>query len=186
MGRDILQIRTGFRIVRRRLLAHLAHNNMNFQRSSIPSQPCIDPTTYSKSVHKTELSMSAAPTPQPKPQRLLACIRCQQRKVKCERKYPCKHCTRAGVQAECAPASLAPRQRKRRFPERYLLERVRQYEDLLQQHNIPFEPLHSSTGHGAAPPEAGHELSVAEEVAKPSADKAAGGVDIWQAMNHAV
>ena len=37
------------------------------------------------------------------------------------------------------PASQ--RQRKRRFPERALLERVRKYEDLLRQNNIVFETL---------------------------------------------
>jgi len=42
------------------------------------------------------------------------------------------------------PASLAPRQRKRRFPERELLERIRLYEGLLQQNDIKFEPLHVS------------------------------------------
>lgn len=40
------------------------------------------------------------------------------------------------------PATLAPRQRRRHFPERELLERLRKYEDLLQQNNIAFEPLH--------------------------------------------
>ena len=40
------------------------------------------------------------------------------------------------------PATLAPRQRKRRFPERELLQRLRKYEDLLRQNNIQFVPLH--------------------------------------------
>ena len=40
------------------------------------------------------------------------------------------------------PATLATRQRRRRFPERELLERLRRYEDLLRQNNIKFEPLH--------------------------------------------
>jgi hypothetical protein len=36
------------------------------------------------------------------------------------------------------------RQRRRRFPERELLERVREYEELLRRNQIQFEPLHSS------------------------------------------
>jgi hypothetical protein len=41
------------------------------------------------------------------------------------------------------PATLTPRERrKRRFPERELLERLRKYEDLLRQNSIKFEPLH--------------------------------------------
>ncbi|PYI09830.1 fungal-specific transcription factor domain protein [Aspergillus sclerotiicarbonarius CBS 121057] len=76
-----------------------------------------------------------------KPHRVLACVLCQQRKVKCDRKFPCASCVRAG--AQCVP-TLAPRPRRRRFPERELLERLRRYEDLLRQHNIDFEPLHTA------------------------------------------
>ncbi|KAK4246073.1 hypothetical protein C7999DRAFT_42465 [Corynascus novoguineensis] len=47
--------------------------------------------------------------------------------------------------ARCVPAALVPRQRRRRFPERELLERIRQYEALLRQHAIPFQPLHPET-----------------------------------------
>lgn len=40
------------------------------------------------------------------------------------------------------PATLLPRQRRRRFPERELLDRLRRYEDLLRQNSISFDPLH--------------------------------------------
>ena len=79
-----------------------------------------------------------------KPQRVLACLLCQQRKIKCDRKFPCGNCNKTS--AQCVPATLAPRQRRRRFPERELLERLRRYEGLLRENNIDFEPLHSSTG----------------------------------------
>lgn len=72
-------------------------------------------------------------------QRVLACLKCQQRKVKCDRKFPCANCVRH--QVECEPA-LAPRQRRRRFPERELLNRIRRYEEILRQNNLSFEPLH--------------------------------------------
>ncbi len=78
-----------------------------------------------------------------KPQRVLACVICQQRKVKCDRKFPCANCIKS--QAQCVPATLAQRRRRRRFPERMLLERLRKYEDLLRQHNITFEPLHKDS-----------------------------------------
>ncbi|KAK4120294.1 hypothetical protein N657DRAFT_658608 [Parathielavia appendiculata] len=74
------------------------------------------------------------------PKRVLACQLCQQRKVKCDRKFPCSNCVRSN--ARCVPATLVPRQRRRRFPERELLARIRHYEALLQEHHIPFEPLH--------------------------------------------
>ena len=78
-----------------------------------------------------------------KPQRVLACVICQQRKVKCDRKFPCANCIKS--QAQCVPATLAQRRRRRRFSERVLLERLRKYEDLLRQNNITFEPLHKGS-----------------------------------------
>lgn len=83
-----------------------------------------------------------APTPpshRPKPQRVLACVLCQQRKVKCDRKFPCVNCTKSRV--KCVPATLTPRRRRRRLPERELLERLYRYEDLLRHNSIKFEPL---------------------------------------------
>jgi hypothetical protein len=88
----------------------------------------------------------ASPTPEqnttakPHRKRVLACLLCQQRKVKCDRNFPCTNCVRAGTQ--CV-SPLAPRQRRRRFPERELLERLRHYEGLLRQNNIKFESLHT-------------------------------------------
>ena len=75
-----------------------------------------------------------------RPQRILACVLCQQRKIKCDRVFPCANCIRS--QAQCVPAALVRRPRKRRFPERDLLDRLRRYEDLLRQNNVKFEPLH--------------------------------------------
>ena len=79
------------------------------------------------------------PGPAPSSRRVLACVLCQQRKVKCDRRFPCANCTRHG--ATCVPATQ-PRRRRRRFPERELLDRVRHYEDLLRRNNVRFEPLH--------------------------------------------
>ncbi|KAK6854137.1 hypothetical protein PG995_009230 [Apiospora arundinis] len=74
-----------------------------------------------------------------KSQRVLACVLCQQRKVKCDRQFPCSGCAKHGV--KCVPATQT-RRRRRRFPERDLLARLRYYEDLLRQHKIKFDPLH--------------------------------------------
>lgn len=38
-----------------------------------------------------------------------------------------------------------PRQRKRRFPERELLERLRKYEAIMRQNNVKFDALHDGT-----------------------------------------
>jgi hypothetical protein len=90
--------------------------------------------------HSADASSPAAPTT--KPQRVLSCVLCSQRKVKCDRKSPCTNCVKAG--AQCVSAASVPRQRRRRFPERELLDRLRLYEDLLRKHKIPFQPLHAS------------------------------------------
>jgi Fungal Zn(2)-Cys(6) binuclear cluster domain len=102
-----------------------------------------------------EVSPPAAPpiSSQPsKPQRVLACVLCQQRKVKCNRKFPCSNCLKARVQ--CVPALLAPRQRRRRFTERELLDRIRNYEGLLRRNNVKFEPLHKAQDEANASPNA--------------------------------
>jgi len=83
----------------------------------------------------------------PKSQRILSCVQCQRRKVRCDRRFPCANCVRAAV--DCvAGDSVAPRPRRRRFPERELLERLRYYEGLLRQNGIDFEPLHQPAGAG--------------------------------------
>lgn len=78
---------------------------------------------------------------------VLACLTCQKRKVKCDRNFPCANCVRH--QAECEPA-LTPRRRRRRFPERDLLNRIRRYEDILRHHQIPFEALHPDHAAGSS------------------------------------
>ncbi|KAI1503407.1 hypothetical protein F5X99DRAFT_375149 [Biscogniauxia marginata] len=87
----------------------------------------------------TSLSGLAQSSQPGKPSRVLACILCQQRKVRCDRKFPCANCIKS--RAQCMPATLAPRRRRRMFPERELLARVHHYESLLRQNNVKFEPL---------------------------------------------
>jgi hypothetical protein len=74
-----------------------------------------------------------------KPVRVLACVLCQQRKVKCNREFPCTNCIKA--RAQCVPATQLARRRRRRLPEHDLLGRLRHYEQLLNKNNIPFEPI---------------------------------------------
>jgi hypothetical protein len=114
-----------------------------------PSDYCtwvLGYTNLSSMPPDTEKVSSSAPpasSQSSKLQRTLACVLCQQRKVKCDRKFPCANCLK--FKAQCVPAALNARQRKRRFPERELLERIRKYEHLLRQNKITFEPLHKST-----------------------------------------
>lgn len=82
-----------------------------------------------------------------KRQRELACVLCQRRKVRCNRESPCNNCIKSSV--DCVPSTLATRRRKRRLPERDLLDRLHKYEDLLRQNNIPFQAFdRPSAGEG--------------------------------------
>ncbi|KAG8627403.1 hypothetical protein KVT40_004886 [Elsinoe batatas] len=84
--------------------------------------------------------MSARPPTSSKPPRILACVLCQQRKIKCDRQHPCGHCIKA--KAQCVPGRLITKPRRRRFAEKELLDRLRHYEALLREHNISFQPMH--------------------------------------------
>ncbi|RAL12591.1 Zn(II)2Cys6 transcription factor [Aspergillus homomorphus CBS 101889] len=103
--------------------------------------------------------------PAAKPQRILSCVLCQQRKIKCDRKSPCGNCLRAG--ADCV---LATRQRRRRFAERDLLERLRHYEDLLRHNHIPFQPLHPPPDDDPTSPGGSEPTSHRSELEQPPPD----------------
>ncbi|KAK7427045.1 hypothetical protein QQZ08_006472 [Neonectria magnoliae] len=49
--------------------------------------------------------------------------------------------------AQCVPATKT-RPRRRRFPERELLDRLQKYENLLRRNNVKFDPLHKNPGLG--------------------------------------
>lgn len=64
-----------------------------------------------------------------------SCIRCAERKVKCDRQRPCSTCVKRNV--DCVfNHSQAPRKRHRRVKEQILTDRLRHYEALLQQQGI--------------------------------------------------
>ncbi|KAK8090564.1 Aurofusarin cluster transcription factor aurR2 [Apiospora phragmitis] len=69
-----------------------------------------------------------------------SCILCQQRKVRCDKSKPCSNCVKAGVECRVVPPQ-PPRRRKKRVPERDLVDRLRKYEAMLTQHGIEFEGL---------------------------------------------
>jgi hypothetical protein len=75
-----------------------------------------------------------------RPERVLSCVLCSRRKVRCDRTFPCSNCKKSGVQ--CLRATVAPRQRRRKFAERDLLQQLQRYENLLNENNIAFNPLH--------------------------------------------
>ncbi|KAI1202162.1 fungal-specific transcription factor domain-containing protein [Nemania serpens] len=101
-------------------------------------------STYNQST--TPIGASVANTP-PDPDSSIvkvtrghSCVLCQQRKVRCDKKKPCSNCVRAGVDCRVVPPQ-PPRRRKKRIPERDLVDRLRRYEILLSQNGIEFESL---------------------------------------------
>jgi Fungal Zn(2)-Cys(6) binuclear cluster domain len=67
-------------------------------------------------------------------------ILCQQRKVKCDREYPCSNCRKA--RAECISSSTQPpKRRKKRFPEAELLARIRRYEAHLKNYGADLDAI---------------------------------------------
>lgn len=80
--------------------------------------------------------------------RVLACVLCQQRKRKCDRKSPCSNCIKASSHAShpyhstflrfekakvvCIPSTPAPRSR-RRNPNKDIIERLERCEQLLRR-----------------------------------------------------
>lgn len=69
-----------------------------------------------------------------------SCLLCQQRKVRCDKAKPCGNCVKAGVDCRVIPPQ-PPRRRKKRVPERDLVERLRRYESLLTQAGVEFDGL---------------------------------------------
>lgn len=111
------------------------------------TEPVLQPLNSAPIIENYTPDMSPG-TPSPsspisKPQRVLACTLCQQRKVKCDRKFPCANCIK--FRGQCVQATLAPRPRKHRLPEQVLVKRLRTHEDLLRQNNITFQPLYQDS-----------------------------------------
>jgi hypothetical protein len=78
---------------------------------------------------------SSTPGTAKKPEKAYSCVRCFDRKVKCNKQIPCTACTKAGV--ECVFRQPAPpRRRKKRTQEELLLARLRKCEDLLKSHGL--------------------------------------------------
>ncbi|KAI1124500.1 fungal-specific transcription factor domain-containing protein [Nemania abortiva] len=63
--------------------------------------------------------------------RILACVLCQNRKIKCDRHSPCSNCVKANV--PCTPSTPAP-PRKRRRPNQDLQQRLARCEELLSEY----------------------------------------------------
>ena len=64
-----------------------------------------------------------------------SCIRCANRKVKCDRQRPCSACVKHNVDCIFNP-SQPPQKRHRRVKDQILTDRLRHYEALLRESGI--------------------------------------------------
>ncbi|KAF0329652.1 fungal specific transcription factor domain-containing protein [Colletotrichum asianum] len=99
--------------------------------------------------------MMSTTSSQHKSPRVLACVLCQHRKIKCDRNTPCSNCIKANV--TCTPSTPAPA-RKRRRPNQDLQERLARCEALLKQYATT-----GSTTPPAGPPTVSSILSPATQ-----------------------
>ena len=79
-----------------------------------------------------------------RPPKAFSCIRCFERKVKCDKQNPCSNCVKSRV--DCVfRIPPAPRRRKKRPQEDVLLERLRKCEELLKSKGLSIDSLQSPT-----------------------------------------
>ncbi|KAH7140204.1 mitogen-activated protein kinase [Dactylonectria estremocensis] len=77
----------------------------------------------------------SSPPPNPLSKSAFACIRCAERKVKCDRKVPCTACVNRKVDCVFQPPR-PPRRRKRQLKDQVLTDRLKYYETLLHERGI--------------------------------------------------
>lgn len=166
--------------VGRRTSTHTDLGSDNRRTRATNSRP-VTMASSTPALEKTDLLVACTATDHTvqapvKQQRVLACVSCQQRKIKCDRHFPCAHCLRAGI--SCVPAALVSRQRRRRFPERDLLQRLRHYEDLLRQNNVGFQPLHPTPPTNATAMSAEQHSAAAVKAASDNQGRGTGASEI--------
>ncbi|KAK5046405.1 hypothetical protein LTR84_008207 [Exophiala bonariae] len=94
-----------------------------------------------------------------RPAKAFSCIRCFERKVKCDKENPCSNCVKSRV--ECIfRTPPAPRRRKKRPQEEILLARLKQCEDLLRSKGIEVDTPEASTQSGVPSGPASYDATV--------------------------
>ncbi|KAJ5347475.1 uncharacterized protein N7506_000728 [Penicillium brevicompactum] len=85
-----------------------------------------------------------------------SCVTCRRRKVRCNKRFPCSNCTKAGIDCVFPPPGRAPRKSKRP-PDAELLSRLRRLEGVIdhlkggQAEGNPSAPGSSSTAPSVGP-----------------------------------
>lgn len=117
-------------------------------------------------LHRTFIMSTAAPSPSSAPlgKSNFACVRCAERKVKCDRQRPCGACVNHNADCVFQPPR-PPRRKDRHVKEQIISDRLKYYENLLQEHGIDpaklpdtpgFDPLHGPSRAPTDVPRASH------------------------------
>lgn len=87
-----------------------------------------------------------------------SCIRCADRKVKCDQQRPCTACVKHN--ADCIfNSSRPPRKRQKRVKDQILADRLKLYEELLQERGIDPSKL-PATPNSEPPRTSSHSVAV--------------------------
>ncbi|RMZ82198.1 hypothetical protein DV738_g1736, partial [Chaetothyriales sp. CBS 135597] len=80
-----------------------------------------------------------------KPTKSFSCLRCFERKVKCDKNHPCGNCIKANIECNFRTPSAPRRKKKKRETEEILLDRLRYAEFLLQSNGILLDSVDKET-----------------------------------------
>ncbi len=81
------------------------------------------------------MTATASPSSSKPSRPTYSCIRCADRKVKCDQQRPCSACVKHNVDCVFNP-SRPPRKRQKRVKDQILTDRLKLYEALLQEQGI--------------------------------------------------
>ena len=94
--------------------------------------PTVAPLSMDNpSLTRQDPAMVVPGPPVGKSKRVISCIHCQQRKVRCDRKYPCAPCLKSRLQCQFR-APITPRRRKKKDDGSGLHERLAKLEGILR------------------------------------------------------
>jgi hypothetical protein len=93
------------------------------------------------------MATAAPPTARTSSRATFSCIRCGERKVKCDRQRPCNACVKHNADCVYAPSKPSgARKKHKRVKVQVLTDRLNQYEALLQKHGIVRSELETTVG----------------------------------------
>ena len=110
---------------------------LNREKAPLPASLLYSLAVMAAAPSSTSLSVPNRPT--------FACIRCAERKVKCNRQRPCSACVNHKVDCVFQPPR-PPQRRNRHVKDQLLIDRLRHYETLLQEQGIDPSKLTDTPG----------------------------------------